>query len=104
MSSTSALARVDKACARLRQENQPVTFTAVAAATGLSRTTLYRDTTVLAVIDDHRSRAASNGTLAGITEEIALLRTALDVLADRVRHHEEQMGVSLQVCKWSYEG
>ncbi|HXL16705.1 MAG TPA: hypothetical protein VN961_04195 [Streptosporangiaceae bacterium] len=37
------------------------------------------------------ARAASSGTLAGITDEIALLRTALDALADRDRRHEDQI-------------
>jgi len=91
MSSASTLARMDRACARLRHDGKPVTFTAVAAATGTGRTTLYRDPALRAVIDDHRHRAASSGTLAGITDEIALLRTALDALADRVRRHEDQI-------------
>jgi hypothetical protein len=91
MNSASALGRVDRACAQLRRDGKSVTFTAVAAITGLSRTTLYRNPAMRAVIDDHRRRANDSGTLAGITEEITLLRTALDALADCVRRHEEQI-------------
>jgi hypothetical protein len=38
---TSTLNRVERACTQLRHDGQRVTFTAVAARTGLSRTTLY---------------------------------------------------------------
>ena len=91
MTDTSTLNRVERACAQLHHDGQPVTFTAVAARTGLGRTTLYRDPTLRAVIDEHRHRSATGGTLAGLTDEIATLRTALDVLATRVRRHEEQL-------------
>ena len=89
--STSTLSRVDRACAQLRHNGNAVTFTAVAASTGLSRTTLYRNPGLRAVIEDHRHRAAASGTLTGLTDELATLRTALDAVADRVRHHEEQL-------------
>jgi hypothetical protein len=88
---TSTLDRVDRACAQLRHDDNAVTFTAVAASTGLSRTTLYRNPGLRAVIEDHRHRHAASGTLTGITDELATLRTALDAIADRVRHHEEQL-------------
>jgi Family of unknown function (DUF6262) len=91
MSSASTLARADRACAQLRRDGKPVTFTAVAAITGLGRTTLYRNPALRAIIDDHRRRAGRSGTLAGITDEIALLHTALDALAERVGRHEEQI-------------
>lgn len=91
MTSVNTLNRVERACAELHHDGQPVTFTAVAARTGLGRTTLYRDATLRVVIEEHRHRSASSGTLAGLTDEIATLRTALDALATRVRHHEEQL-------------
>jgi hypothetical protein len=91
MTNASTLNRVERACVDLRHDGQAVTFTAVAAHTGLGRTTLYRDPTIRAVIEEHRHRTATNGTLAGLTDEIATLRTALDALATRVRHHEEQL-------------
>jgi hypothetical protein len=49
MTSTSTLNRVERACTELHRDGQPVTFTAVAARTGLGRTTLYRDPTLRAV-------------------------------------------------------
>ena len=91
MSSTATLNRVERACAHLHQDGQTVTFTAVAARTGLGRTTLYRDPILRAVIDENRQRAATSGSLAGLTDEIATLRAALDALAARVRRHEEQL-------------
>jgi hypothetical protein len=91
MTSTNTLNRVERACAKLHHDGQAVTFTAVAARTGLGRTTLYRDPTLRAVIEEHRHRSATSGTLANLTDEIATLRTALDALATRVRRHEEQL-------------
>lgn len=91
MTTASTLNRVERACAALHHDGQPVTFTAVAARTGLGRTTLYRNPTLRAVIAERRHRAANSGTLAGLTDEIATLHTALDALATRVRRHEEQL-------------
>ena len=91
MTTASTLRRVERVCADLHHAGHAVTFTAVADRTGLSRTTLYRNATLRAVIDQHRHRSTASGTLAGLTDEIATLRTALDVLATRVRHHEEQL-------------
>jgi hypothetical protein len=47
--------------------------------------------TLRAVIDQHRHRTATSGTLTALTDEIATLRTALDALATQVRRHEEQL-------------
>jgi hypothetical protein len=69
---------------QLHHDGQPITFTAVAARTGLGRTTLYRNPALRAVIEDHRHRAATGGTLTGIIEELSTLRTALDAIAARV--------------------
>ncbi|WP_326828514.1 DUF6262 family protein [Streptosporangium sp. NBC_01810] len=91
MTSSNTLNRVERACARLHHDGHPVTFTAVAALTGLGRTTLYRNPTLRAVIDEHRHRTTTSGTLTGLTDEIATLRAALDAIAARVRHHEEQL-------------
>ncbi|MGH3939005.1 MAG: DUF6262 family protein [Pseudonocardiaceae bacterium] len=91
MTNASTLNRVERACAQLHQASQPVTFTAVATHTGLGRTTLYRDPTLRAVIDQHRHRSTTSGTFAVLTDEIATLHTALDALAARVRRHEEQL-------------
>lgn len=91
MTNTRTLNRVERACVELHHDGHNVTFTAVAARTGLGRTTLYRDPTIRAVIEEHRHRTATGGTLAGLTDEIASLRAALDAVATRVRRHEEQL-------------
>jgi Family of unknown function (DUF6262) len=91
MTDTNTLNRVERACAQLHHEGHTVTFTAVAARTGLGRSTLYRDPTIRAVIETHRHRTADSGTVTGLTDEIATLRTAIDALADKVRRHDEQL-------------
>jgi hypothetical protein len=91
MTNTSTLNSVERACAELLRNGQAVTFTAVAAHTGLGRTTLYRDALLRGVIEENRHRAAAGGTLTGLTDEIATLRAALDTLATSVRRHEEQL-------------
>jgi hypothetical protein len=67
MTNAGTLNRVERACAQLHHDGQAVTFTAVAARTGLGRTTLYRDPTLRAVIEQHRHRTATSGTVAGLT-------------------------------------
>ena len=85
---TDHLAIVETVCADLTANRTPVTFTAIAAQTGISRTTLYRNPDLRAAIDDHRH---GRGTLAELTSEIGHLRTALHALADRVRNQEERL-------------
>ena len=82
-------ALVEQACTQLAADGEPVTFTAVVRRTGLARTTLYRNPTLRAVIDEHRR--AGTTTLTGITTDIATLQGALETIAARVRHHEEQL-------------
>jgi hypothetical protein len=91
MTNPDALTRVERACADLTKAGQPVTFTAVADATGLSRATLYRNPTLRAIITEHRTHAAQAGTLGGLGSEIAHLRTALEAIADKVRRQEERL-------------
>ncbi len=91
MTNASTLNRVERACSDLRRDGHDVTFTAVAAATGLGRTTLYRDPTIRAAIEEHRRRTLTGGTLAGLTEELATLQTTIDALAERVRRQEERL-------------
>lgn len=91
MTNADTLRRVERACAELQRDGHRITFTAVAAATGLGRTTLYRNADLRAVIDGHRHRAATSGTLDGLTDEITTLRTVVETIADRVRNHEEQL-------------
>ena len=61
--SQPSLVRVERACAQLLQAGQQITFTAVADLAGVSRTTLYRDADLRAVIDEHRTRQADARTL-----------------------------------------
>lgn len=85
------LTHVEVACTELVANNQAVTFTAIAERTGISRTTLYRNTALRAVIDEHRQRSNDPRTLTSLTTEIAHLRTGLEGLADRVRQQEERL-------------
>lgn len=85
------LTAIEAACAELATNDQTVTFTAVAEHTGISRTTLYRNPHLRAVIDEHRHRTNDPRTLTGLTIEIAHLRTGLEALGDRVRQQEERL-------------
>lgn len=91
MTSPESLARVERACGELLRAGSPVTFTAVAARAQMSRTTLYRDATLRAVVEEHRHRSHDPRSLSGVVAEVAHLRTAVEALAERVRHHEEQL-------------
>ena len=85
------LDRAERACAELTQTGQQVTFTAVAARTGLARATLYRNPQIRAVIEEHQARQADARTLSGLAAEISHLRTALEAVAGNVRQHEERL-------------
>lgn len=91
MTNPDTLATVEQACADLLTTGAPVTFAAIAHHTGLSRTTLYRDEGLRAVIDEHRARSRDARTLTGLHREVDHLRTAMHTLADRVRHQEERI-------------
>lgn len=82
---------IEAICQQLAADSRPITFPAVAAAAGLSRTTLYRDPELRAVIEEHRHRSHDPRTLAGLTAEIDHLRTALTELAGKVRTQEERL-------------
>jgi hypothetical protein len=85
------VATVERACRDLAGTGQPITFTTIAERTGISRTTLYRNPQLRAVVEEHRHHSHDPRTLNGLTAEIAHLRAALEALADRVRHHEERL-------------
>jgi uncharacterized protein DUF6262 len=91
MTNTDPIARVEQACTQLLAEHQPITFTQVATRTGHGRTTLYRNPTLRAIIEEHRQRSTHAATLTSLACDIAALRTALETVAARVRHHEEQL-------------
>lgn len=86
-----ALVRVERACAQLLQARQQITFIAVAHLASVGRATLYRDPQLRAVVDEHRARQTEARTLTGLAHEIAHLRLALEVVAENVRRHEEQL-------------
>jgi AcrR family transcriptional regulator len=87
----TALHDVEQACTDMTAQGQPVTFTAIAARTGLSRATLYRQEPLKAIIDEHRAHQREARTLSGLTTEIGHLRTAVEAIAATVKHHEEQI-------------
>ena len=91
MTAPETLAKIEQACADLRQDGEPVTFTTVASAVGISRTTPYRDRTLRMVVEEQRTHSHDPRTMSGLVAEIGHLRTAVEALAERVRRHEEQL-------------
>lgn len=91
MTSPETLARVERACADLVRDAVAVTFAEVASRAGVSRTTLYRDESLRAVVEEHRARSHNPRSLSGLVAEVGHLRTAVEALAENVRHHEEQL-------------
>lgn len=81
--------QVERACIHLAHDGALVTFTAIADATGLARSTLYRNKDLRAVIDRHRH--TTSGPITAISDEIATLRTIINELSTKVRSHEEQL-------------
>jgi len=79
------LTTVETVCRELAATGEPITFTVIAERTQISRTTLYRNPQLRAVIEEHRHHNNDPRTLTGITAEISHLRTAVEALADRVR-------------------
>lgn len=84
-------ALIETICRELTATGIPITFTAITARAGISRTTLYRDPQLRAVIEEHKHRSHDPRTLTSLTTEIGHLRTAVGALADRVRHQEERL-------------
>ncbi len=82
---------VEDVCAALLAEGDPITFDQVADRVGLGRATLYRNPELRAIVEEHRTRGREAHTLTGLVTEIAHLRTALNELATKVRHHEEEL-------------
>jgi hypothetical protein len=82
---------VETACTELADHAAAITFTAIAEHTGISRTTLYRNPQLRAVIEDHRSHSHDRRTLTGLAAEIGHLRIGLEAVADRVRQQEERL-------------
>lgn len=78
--------RVEQACLDLVTSDQPVTFDQVAACTGLSRATLYRNPELPAVIKGHRHREAHSRRARH-----RQLHITVEDLAAKVRRHEEPL-------------
>jgi hypothetical protein len=89
--SDTTLARVERVCAELVTNGQPITFTAVAEHARIGRATLYRDPQLRAIVDEHRTRQTDARTLTGLATDLAHLRTAVEALAKLVKHHDEQL-------------
>lgn len=87
---TATLNQIERACTDLARDGQPVTFAAVAERTGTARSTLYRNQTLRAIIEQHR-RTASDGPITAITDELVTLRATVRALADTVRRHDAQI-------------
>lgn len=83
--------RVRTACEHLLANGRDVTFAAVAAHSGISRATCYRDRQLRAVIDTYRSRHGDLLTITGLADRIDNLSQALDAIAARVRRQEEEL-------------
>jgi hypothetical protein len=88
---TPLVDQVELACSKLVTTDRPVTFSAIADITGLSRATLYRNENLRAIVDEHRARQRDARTLSGLNTEIVHLRTAVEALAATVRRHEEHL-------------
>jgi len=83
--------RIHAACQALAAGGADITFTAVAAATGISRATCYRRRDLRAIIDAYRSRHGELLTLTGLADRIDNLSQALDAVAAKVRRQEEEI-------------
>jgi hypothetical protein len=89
MTSTT-LNQIERACADLARHGHPITITAVAGHAGISRSTIYRNPELRAIIDHHR-HTAPDSSITAITDELATLRQAVQTLADTVRQHDVQL-------------
>lgn len=87
------IGRVERASAELAAAGEPVTFAAVAARSGLGRTTLYRRRDLRALVEEHRLRTRDANTLSGLTVQVDQLRHGVEALAAKVRSHEEILRV-----------
>jgi hypothetical protein len=67
MTTSHTLNAVERAYTDLVRDGRPVTFTAVATTTGLSRSTLYRNPALRALVDHHQHR--HHGPITAITDE-----------------------------------
>ena len=69
---TTNVEAVEAACARLANDGQAITFTAVADHADISRTTLYRNPQLRAIVEEHRSHSHDRHSLAGLATQIVV--------------------------------
>jgi hypothetical protein len=91
VTSTETLAKVERPCADLLQNGDEVSLTSGAALSGISRTSLYRGWTMHSVVAGDRTHSHDPRTIFGLASEGGHLRTAVEALAERVRHHDERL-------------
>ena len=84
------LNQIERACAELTRDKHPITIAAVAERARISRSTIYRNPELRAIVAHHQ-QAAPDGSITAITDELATLRQAVQTLADTVRHHDAQL-------------
>jgi hypothetical protein len=89
--SADMVTRVESACTQLVEGGEAVTFAAVATHAGVAKATLYRRPELRAVVEEHRRGDREAHSLSGIVVEIDLLRQGLEVVAAKVRRHEEEL-------------
>lgn len=83
--------RVEQACIDLANNHQPVTFTAVADASHVSRATLYRNPTLRVLVEHHQRSSTPANPLDRLDEDVATLRIAIKNLAEQIRRHDQQI-------------
>lgn len=81
--------RVQRSLHDLTEQGIKISITAVAAAAGIPRSTLYRNAEVRAFIQDHLTTGSK--TTKDLAADIARLGTFVDALAERVRNQEERI-------------
>src|SRR5690349_16496670 len=81
VTTTDLALRVEQVCQDLVRSGEHVTFATVAAHTGLSRSTLYRNADLRGLIEEHRLRRREALTLSGLAVEIDQLRQSLEAVA-----------------------
>lgn len=89
--SEELIRRVEDACEELAHSGERITFTSVAERAGVARPTLYRNPSLRAVVEEHRVRSTEALTLSQLTTQITHLRQSLEAVAEKVRHHEEEL-------------
>ena len=83
--------RVEDTCAELIHTGQPATFDVVAGRAKLGRATLYRNSELRALVEEHRTRGREAHTLSGLASEIGHLRTAVETVAATVGRHDDEL-------------